>query len=94
MQGGSHPNVKIVFTMRDGVPEIGLFDKSCSTLVEGVEGQYPVWITEGGSVIEENRREENGDFKLLKGKEAIFWFSRAGKLEQCPDGIIRAHIIK
>ena len=89
MQGGSHPNVKIVFTMRDCVPEIGLFDKSCSTLVEGDEGQSNVWVTEGGSVIA-----ENDDFKLLSDREAIFWFSRAGKLPQCPDSIIRANIIK
>ena len=89
MQGGSHPNVKIVFTTENGVPGIGLFDKSCSTLVEGDEGQPNVWVTEGGSVIE-----ENDDFKLLDDKGAIFWFSRAGKLESCPDSIIRAHIIK
>ena len=63
MQGGSHPSVKIVFTVKDGVYEIGLFDKSSSALIEGVEGQYPVWITEGGSVIEENR--QGGDLLVL-----------------------------
>ena len=89
MQGGSHPNVKIVFCPQPG--EIGLFDTSSSTLVEGTEKQPSVWVTAGGNVISED---EHHGFKLLTEKEAIFWFSRAGKLPQCPDSIIQANIIK
>ena len=51
-----------------------------------------VWVTQGGSVIKEERA--NGEFYLLTPQQALRWFMRTGQERSCPHDIMKSLLIK